>query len=64
MIPTTNKPARVTRNTARSIYDIITNTVVDTQCKSETIQTDLSDHFRVIFALQSNGDVAEKHNDI
>ena len=62
MIPTTNKPTRVTRNTATAIDHIITNTVVDIQFKSGIIQTDLSDHFP-IFALQTNENIVEKHNE-
>ena len=52
MIPTINKPTRVTRNTATAIDHFIPNTVVDTQLKSGIIETDLLDQFLIIFALQ------------
>ena len=49
MIPTINKPTRVTRNTATVIGNLITNTIQgkiqDTQSKSEIIQTDSSRSF-------------------
>ena len=51
MIPAINKPTRATRNTTNAIDHFITNTVVDTQFKSGIIQTDLSDHFSIIFVL-------------
>ena len=46
MIPTINKPTRVTRNTATTIDQIITNTVISgIQHRSGIINTDISDHF-------------------
>ena len=63
MIPTINKLTRVTRNTATAIDHFITSTVADTQFKSGIIQTDLSDHFLIIFALQTNENTVKKHNE-
>ena len=63
MILTINKPTRVTRNTATSIDHFITNKVVDTQFKSGISQTDLSDYFRIIFTVETNENVDEKHNE-
>ena len=63
MIPTINKPTRVTRNTATAIDHFIPNTVVDTQFKSGIIETDLLDQFLIIFALQKNDDMVKKHNE-
>ena len=60
MIRTINKPTRVTRNTATAIDHFISNTVVDTQFKSGIIQTDVSDHFPIIFALQTNENMVKK----
>ena len=57
MIPTINKPTRVTRNKATTIVHFITKTVVDTQFKSGIIQTDLSDHFLYSLFLY------KKHNE-
>ena len=52
MIPTINKPTRVTRNTATA--HIITNTVISGfQHRSGIIKTDISDHFPIVFALNT-----------
>ena len=52
MIPTINKPTRVTRNTATAIDQIIKNTVINgIQHRSGIIKTDISDHFPIVFAL-------------
>ena len=54
MIPTINKPTRVTRNTATAIDHIITNTVISgIQHRSGIIKTDISDHFPIVFALNT-----------
>ena len=63
MISTVNKPTKFTRNTGTAIDHFITNTVVDTQFTSGIIQTDLSDQFPIIFVLQTNKSVVEKHNE-
>ena len=49
MIPTINKPTRVTKHTATAKDNIITNCILNTDFKSATVKTDLSDHFPVIF---------------
>ena len=61
--PTITNPTRVTRNTATAIDCFITNTVVDTQFKTGSLQTDLSDHFHIISALKTNDNMVEKHNE-
>ena len=45
LIPTVNKPTRVTRNTATAIDHIITNSIINAEFKTGIIQTDISDHF-------------------
>ena len=51
MVPTTNKPTRVTRNTVTAIDHIITNTVISgIQRRSGIIR---SDHFPIVFALNT-----------
>ena len=47
MIPTINKPTRVTRKTARAIDYILTNSFTDTTVKTSSIKSDVSDHFPV-----------------
>ena len=54
MISTINKPIRLTRNTATAIDHIITNTVISgIQHRSGIIKTDISDHFPIVFALNT-----------
>ena len=51
MIPTMNKPPRVTMHTATAIDHVFTNTTMDnTKIKSATVKTDSFDHFPIIFA--------------
>ena len=63
MILAINRLTRVTRNTATAIDHFITNTVVDTEFKSEIIQTDLSDHFLIIFGLKTDENMVEKYSE-
>ena len=61
MIPTINRSTRVPRNTVTAIDHFITNRVVDTKFKSVIIQTNLSDHFPIIFVLKTNENIVEKN---
>ena len=54
MIPTRNKPTRVTRKTATAIDHILTNCFIDRTFKIAIFKSDISDHFpkkRDIFSL-------------
>ena len=51
LIPTINKPTRVTRNTATAIDHIITNSVINAEFKTGIIKTDISNHFPIFFTL-------------
>ena len=65
IIPTINKPTRVTRNTATAIDHIVTNTVISgIQRRSGIIKTDISDHFPIVFVLNTCEKVNQKirHN--
>ena len=54
MIPTINKPTHVTRNTATAIDHIITSTVISgVQHRFGIVKTDISDHFPIVFALDT-----------
>ena len=53
LIPTINKPARVTMKTATAIDYILTNSFVDTNFKSAIFKTDISDHFPICLFLPS-----------
>ena len=52
MIPTINKPTRVTAITATAIDDIIFNVIIDTDLKTGILKSCISDHFAIMLALQ------------
>ena len=58
-----NRQTRVRKNTATAIDHFITNTVVGTEFKSRFFQTDLSDHFPIIFFLKAIENKTEKHSE-
>ena len=49
MIPTINKPKRVTKHTATAIDNIITTCIINSDFKIAIVKTDLSDRFPFIF---------------
>ena len=53
MIPTINKPTRVTRKTATAIDHILTNSFIDTTIKTGIIKSDVSDHFLICLFIPS-----------
>ena len=53
MIPTINKPPRVTRKTATAIDHVLTNTFIDTTIKTGIIKSDISDHFPICLFIPS-----------
>ena len=53
MIPTINKPTRVTRKTATAIDHILTNSFIDTTIKTGIIKSDVSDHFPICLFIPS-----------
>ena len=59
LIPTVNKPARVTRNTATAIDHIITNSVINVEFKTGIIKTGISNHFPVFFIFKCAVDTTE-----
>ena len=53
MIPTINKPTRVTRKTVTAIDHIFTNSFCDTVFKTVIYKCDVSDHFPICFIIPS-----------
>ena len=53
MIPTINKPTRVTKKTATAIDHIITNSFVENTYKTAIIKSDVSDHFPICIFIPS-----------
>ena len=54
MIPTINKPTRVTRKTATATDRILTNSFVDRVFKTVIFKSDISDHFPICFLSQNS----------
>ena len=54
MIPTINKPGRVTRTTATVIDHILTNAFADGNFKTAIFKSDVSDQFPICFIIRSN----------
>ena len=52
MIPTINKPKRVTANTATAIDHIITNIIIDTDIKTGILKSCILDHFAIMLVFQ------------
>ena len=59
LIPTVNKPTRVTRNEATAIDNIITNSAINPEFKTGIFKTDISDHFPIFFIFKCVVDTTE-----
>ena len=65
MIPTINKPTRVTRKTATEIDDILTNQYINVTFKKAVFKIDISNHFPVCIAIFSTEKLVEnKHTSV
>ena len=53
MMPTINKPKRVTKKTATAIDHIITNSFVENAFKTVRIKSDVSVHFPIWISIPS-----------
>ena len=54
LIPTVNKPTRVTRKTPTVIAHIFTNSFVNTDFKTFIFKIDISDHFSICFLQRAS----------
>ena len=52
-IPLIDKPTRVSKNSATIIDNIFTNCIFDNTLKIAILKSDISDHFLVIFTIQT-----------
>ena len=50
--PTTNKPARITKDTISAIGQIIANSIIYNEFKTAILTADISDHFPIIYAFK------------
>ena len=59
LVPTTNKPTRITNDTISAIDHIITNCIINNESKTSILSADISDHFPLIYAfkLRTNLDI-------
>ena len=59
ILPTRNKPTRVTRKSATAISHIITNNYIESSFKTAIIKFDISDHFPICILFPSDTSSAE-----
>ena len=52
-IPLINKPARICKSSATIIDNILSNCIFDDTLKKAMIKSDISDHFPIIFIIQT-----------
>ena len=57
MVPVNNKSTRVTRYTATEIDHMFTNSIINTEIKSDIVKADISDHFPTLFVAKVNVDI-------
>ena len=55
LIPATNKPTSVGKNSATDIDHIITDYVLTCYFKTAILKTDLTDHFPIVITLKNDG---------
>ena len=48
LVPTANKPTRITKDTDH----VITNSIINKKIKTAIVTADISDHFSVIYAFK------------
>ena len=59
MIPTINKPTRITKKTATAIDHILTNQFINVNFKTDIFKTDISDHIPVCIIISSTEKLVE-----
>ena len=52
LVPSINKPTRVTNKTISAVDHIITNSIYSNTFKTGIMKTDISDHFPIIYAFK------------
>ena len=61
LVPTTNKPTRITNDTISAMDHIITNYIINNESKTSILSAVISDHFLIIYAfkLRKNLDISK-----
>ena len=49
LVPTTNEPTRITKDTISAIYHIITNSIINNEFKTAILTAEIPDHFPTIY---------------
>ena len=63
LVPRTNKPTRIIKDTISTIDHIITNSVINNESKTAILTADISDYFPIIcaFELKAKLDIPKTH---
>ena len=61
LVPTINKPTRVTNKTISAIDHIITNSIYNNDFKTAIIRTDISDHFPITYAFKLKSSMSSEN---
>ena len=63
LVPTTNKPTRIIKDTISTIDHVITNSVINNESKAAILTADISDYFPIIYAfeLKAKLDIPKTH---
>ena len=62
LVPTINKPTRVTNETISAIDDIIKNSIYNNDFKTGIIKTDISDHFPIIYVFKLRSSMSSENH--
>ena len=62
LVPTINKPTRVTKKTISAIDYIITNSIYNNDFKTVIIRTDMFGHFPAIYAFKLRSSISSKNH--
>ena len=62
LVPTINKPTRVTNKTISAIEHIITNSIYNNDFKTAIIRTDISDHFPIIYVSKLRSSTSSENH--
>ena len=62
LVPTRNKPTRVTNKTISAIDHIITNFIYNNDFKTGIIKTDISDHSPIIYAFKLRSSMSSENH--
>ena len=51
LVPTTNKPTGITKDTISAIDHLVTDSIINNQFKTSILTADISDHFSILYAF-------------